>query len=170
MSANYVNIMQETIAKTEVTMPVNEHLFDEAVHLTGLTEYSVSWEKLTTGQADLPAEGARFDIAFEGSFEGPKLKGTIVGVDYLQVRADGRFQLDMQASLTTDDGEKIAVYEDGILIAPDPDDEARIAQLRLNFRFTTASPKYAWLNQVQGWGRGTVDWNTGQVEVQVYAA
>lgn len=163
-------LMEEAIEKTQVTIPVSEHLFDEAVHLTGLTEYGVSWQKLTAGQAVLPPEGARFDIAFEGTFAGPRLKGTITGVDYLHVRADGRFQLDLQATLTLADGEKIAVYEDGILIPPASDDASRIAQLRLNLRFTTSSPRYAWLNQIQGWGRGTVDWKSGQVAVQVYAA
>jgi hypothetical protein len=151
-----------------VTIPVREHLFSETVHLTGVTEYSISWEELTSGKATLPSEGARFDITFEGTFEGPRLKGNLMGVDFLHVRADGRFQLDMHLNLTTHDGEKIAVYEDGILIPPE--DDKRIAQLRLNLRFTTASPRYRWLNQIQGWGRGTVDWNTGQVEVQVYAA
>lgn len=165
MSVNQIRLNEKS-----VVMPVSEHLFDEVVHLTGLTEYGVSWAELTSGQAVLPPQGARFDIAFEGSFEGPKLKGTIAGVDYLTVRADGRFQLDLQANLTTDDGVKISVYEDGLLIAPDPDDEKRIAQLRLNLEFTTSSPQYAWLNQVQGWGRGTVNWHTGAVEVQVYAA
>ena len=161
-------IKEKAAVRKQVTMPIEAHLFDEVVHLTGLTEYGVSWEKLTTGQAVLPPQGARFDIAFEGTFEGPKLKGTIAGVDYLNVRADGRFQLNLQAVLTTNDGEKLAVYEDGILI-PSQDD-SMIAQLRLNLEFTASSPQYAWLNQVQGWGRGTVDWNTGQVEVQVYAA
>lgn len=151
-----------------VTIPIREHLFNETVHLTGVTEYSISWQELTSGQAPLPPEGARFDITFEGSFEGPKLKGTLVGVDFLEVRADGKFQLDMHLNITTHDGEKIAVYEDGILIPPT--DDSRIAQLRLNLEFTTSSPKYCWLNQVQGWGRGTVDWNTGEVTVQVYAA
>ena len=151
-----------------VTIPVREHLFSETVHLTGVTEYGITWEELTSGKATLPPEGARFDITFEGVFEGPKLKGTLTGIDFLHVRADGRFQLDMHLNITTHDGEKIAVYEDGILIPPE--DESRIAQLRLNLRFTASSPKYRWLNQIQAWGRGTVDWNTGQVEVQVYAA
>ena len=161
-------VKEEATTTKQVSIPVEAHLFDEAVHLTGLTEYGVSWEELTTGQALLPAQGARFDIAFEGTFEGPKLNGTISGVDYLTVRADGRFQLNLQAVLTTDDGEKIAVYEDGILIPPQ--DDSMIAQIRLNLEFNASSPKYAWMNQIQGWGRGAVDWNTGQVEVQVYAA
>lgn len=169
MSTNQ-QLMEKTAENAQVTMPVSEHLFSEDIHLTGLTEYGLSWEKLTSGQAILPPEGARFDIAFEGTLVGDKIKGTIAGVDHLTVRADGRFQLDMEALITTDDGEKIAVHEDGLLVAPEPDDEARIAQLRLNLEFTAFSPKYAWLNNVQGWGRGTVDWNTGQVEMEVYAA
>ena len=169
MSTNQ-QLMEKTTEKAQATMPVSELLFSEDIHLTGLTEYGVSWEKLTTGQAILPPEGARFDIAFEGTLAGDKIKGTIAGVDHLTVRADGRFQLDMQALITTDNGEKIAVHEDGLLVAPDPDDESRIAQLRLNLEFTTIAPKYTWINHVQGWGRDTVDWNTGQVEMQVYAA
>lgn len=169
MSTNQ-QLMERTVERAQVTMPVSEHLFSENIHLTGLTEYGLSWEKLTSGQAVLPPEGARFDIAFEGRLEGSRVKGTIAGVDHLIVRADGRFQLDMEALITTDDGEQIAVHEDGLLVAPDPNDESRIAQLRLNLAFTALSPTYAWLNQVQGWGRGTVDWNTGQVEMEVYAA
>jgi hypothetical protein len=165
-----MSVNQQVLEEKTVVMPVSEHLFSEDIHLTGLTEYGVRWEELTSGQAVLPPEGARFDIAFEGTLDGPRLKGTIAGVDHLTVRADGRFQLDMQAQITTDDGAQIAVHEDGLLVAPAPDDAARIAQLRLNLEFTAFSPQYAWLNHVQGWGRGTVDWNTGAVEMQVYAA
>ena len=163
-------LVEDITEQKQLTIPVSEHLFDEDVHLTGLVEYGISWAKLTSGQAVLPPTGARFDISFEGTFEGPRMKGKIVGVDYLTVRADGRFKLDLHAHLNTDDGEIIDLYENGILIAPDPDDENRTAQMRLNFEFVTTAPKYAWLNQVQGWGRGWVDWQTGQVVMHVYAA
>ena len=122
----------------KLAIPVSEYLFDESVQLTGITEYGVSWEKFVSGETSLPREGARFDIAFAGTLEGPKIKGRIEGVDYLLVRADGRPQINLQASITTDDGEKIAVEEDGILF-PDPDAGPSMAQLRLNMRLTTAS-------------------------------
>lgn len=159
---------QQLLNEKSSVIPAGEHLFDEAVQLTGVTEYGISWQELTSGQVAPPPEGAHFDIAFEGSLEGAKIKGTISGVDFLEVRADGRFQLHLHAAITTDDGVKIAVFEDGLLIPPQ--DDTRIAQLRLNLRFTTPSPKYAWLNQLQGWALGTVDWNTGKASVQVYAA
>ncbi|MCB9300399.1 MAG: DUF3237 family protein [Lewinellaceae bacterium] len=141
-------------------------LFSETVYLTGITEYGVSWQELTTGQVRPPLEGARFDIAFAGTLEGAKLSGSIEGVDYLTVRADGRFMLDLHLTVTTEDGEKIAVYEDGQLIPPQ--DGSGIAQLRLCMQFTTASPKYSWLNKIQAWAVGEVDWNTGKVTVQAY--
>ena len=50
-----------------------------------------------SGQTPPPAEGARFDVYFEGPVTG-KVKGTVKGVDYLHIRADGRAQLDMRCS------------------------------------------------------------------------
>jgi hypothetical protein len=153
----------------KLAIPVREFLFDESVQLTGITEYGVSWEKFVSGEATLPLEGARFDIAFAGTLEGPKIKGRIEGVDYLLVRADGRPQLNLQASITTDDGEKIAVEEDGILF-PDPETGPGTAQLRLNMRLTTASPKYNWVNLLHIWLHGSVDMVKGEVQVTAYAA
>jgi hypothetical protein len=165
-----LDLQQRTysIQSSEIAIPASEHLFDEAVHLTFVTEYGVTWDDMTNGRVKLPPEGANFDIGFEGSVVGAKLNGTIRGVDFLEVRADGRCQLHLHAAITTDNGEKIAVFEDGLLFPPT--DDSRIATLRTNFRFTTSSPKYAWVNQIQGWGRGTVDWNTGQASVQAYRA
>lgn len=162
---------QDPSALTELesaAIAVKEHLFDETVQLTGIAEYGISWQDLTGGKVAPPPQGARFDIAFEGALEGLRIKGNIAGVDYLTVRADGRFVLNLQASIETGDGERIAVEEDGILLPPQ--DGSGIAQLQLNLRFNTASPRYAWLNKLQAWGRGTADWNTGEVRVRVYAA
>ena len=57
-----------------------------------------------SGQAPPPGEGARFDVYFEGPITGAKLRGSVKGVDYLHLRADGRFQLHIHAEITTDDG------------------------------------------------------------------
>jgi len=42
----------------------------------------------------------------EGSSSGPRLKGTLTDVDYLQMRADGRTDLHIHAEITNEDGEK----------------------------------------------------------------
>ena len=145
----------------QTTVEIGQTLFEETARLTGVTEYGVSWEKLIRGEAQLPLQGARFDIAFEGSLEGDRIKGTIKGIDYATVRADGRFDMSIHATITTDDGARIAFYEDGVL-TPNGDGTAT---LRLNMRFTTAHPAYAWLNTVQAWGTGVANQQSGEVRV-----
>jgi len=142
------------------------HLFDEQVRLTGVTEYGLSWADLTSGGIAPPPEGARFDIAFEGEVAGERLNGRIRGIDYLEVRADGRFILDIRATIITDDGELIALREDGVLT---PSPGAPSASLHLNMTFTTHSPRYAWLNKQQVWAIGQADMVRGAVTVRAYS-
>lgn len=143
-----------------------KHIFDEELHLTTITEFGVSWDDLLTGSARLPYQGARFDLAFEGKLTGPEIRGTIKGVDYLEVRADGKFQLNIQAIVVTDDGEAIALKEDGIL-TPSPNGPAR---LHLNMQFSTAAARYQWINARQMWGVGEVDMQSGTVAVRGYSS
>lgn len=158
--------MLNTLDKEQVAIPVTEYLFSETIRHAGLTEYGYSLSDLNRG-LPIPAAGARFDIAFEGELAGPEIKGTIKGVDFLLLRADGRFQLNLQATITTDDGEKIALHEDGIMLQPD---EKGIAGLRLNMQFITASPKYQWLNDHLVWGIGEANMQQGTVTVKAFIA
>jgi hypothetical protein len=143
-------------------MPVSEQLYTATMHHTQVVDYGYSVEDLAGGRP-IPPSGARIDIAFEGRIDGPNLKGTIVGVDFGSLRADGRFQLNIQATITTDDGERIALYADGIFR---PDDGA----VRENVTLTTASPKYAWVNQLQIWATGSADMGKREVQLQAYIA
>ena len=96
------------------TIEVGDLLYEYTVKLTGMTDFGVSLDALMAGDAAPPAEGAWFDIAFEGNATGPKLKGSLTGVDYLQIRADGRFQLHIHGVITAEDGERIAFFADGV--------------------------------------------------------
>ncbi|HXV62251.1 MAG TPA: hypothetical protein VEK15_16240, partial [Vicinamibacteria bacterium] len=91
------------------TIEVGDLLYEYTVKITGMTEYGVSFEALMAGDTAPPPEGAKFDVAFEGESKGPRLKGNVTGVDYLQIRADGRFQLHIHGEITTHDGKKIAL-------------------------------------------------------------
>ena len=73
------------------TLEVGDLLYEYSLKFTKVTEYGFSMGDLLAGKAPPPPGGARFDVAIEGSASGPKLKGSVVGVDYLEVRADGRF-------------------------------------------------------------------------------
>jgi hypothetical protein len=72
------------------TISAGELIYEAEIQITGLVEYGVSMEALSSGEIAPPPEGARFDQPFNGSIQGPKLSGRISGTDYLYVRADGR--------------------------------------------------------------------------------
>lgn len=149
------------------TMEIGELLYEYTVNLTGLTEYGVSLESLMAGTGVLPPEGARFDVVFEGVSSGPKLKGKVAGVDYLRVRADGRFELHIHAEITTDDGQKISLHADGVGL---PREGSPIVGLRENVTLFTSSKDYAWVNTLQVWGAGTVDLAEQVVHIKGYSA
>jgi len=143
------------------TITVGELLYDVTVQITKVSEYGVSFEAVMAGQISPPPEGARFDTAFEG-VRGPKLKGTISGSDYIHIRADGRVQLHFHAELITEEGEKIAVFGEGVS-TPE-------GQVRHNVTLTTASPAYSWVNHLQVWDIGTFDPAKSEVNFKGYAA
>jgi len=149
------------------TIEVGELLYEYTVKITGMTEYGVSLESLMAGEVAPPPEGARFDVAFEGASSGPKLKGKVTGVDYLRIRADGRFQLHIHAEITADDGQKIALHADGVAL---PRKGSSIADLRENVTLSTSSKDYTWVNALQVWGIGTVDLAEQVVQLKGYSA
>ncbi len=138
------------------TITAEKILFEEEVGLTAIHEFGFSWTDFVNGKP-VPPEGARFDIAFEGRVSGDRLSGTVSGVDYLEVRSDGKLLLNLQATLTTRDGERIKLTETGI------NDNG---ELRLNMHFHTASSQYRWLNKLQVWGIGRVDFASGRVHIK----
>jgi hypothetical protein len=130
-----------------------ELLYEYNARWTGVTEYGASMQDVLEGRAELPPGGLRVDIEFEGDVTGP-LPGHIAGCDYLNIRADGRMELDIRATITTPGGKKIAVTAGGVCI---PEDGSTVAQLRENVRLTTADPEYAWLNPLEIWATGSAD-------------
>lgn len=139
-------------------------LFNESAHVTGITEYGISWDKVVSGVISPPPEGARVDIFFEGLIEGPNIAGAIRGVDYLEIRADRRFMLNIYATIITDNGKLVTLHESGLFI-PAGDG---IAHLQLNMKFTTGGPEYAWVNKIQGWGLGHVDMERNEITVTAF--
>jgi len=149
------------------TIEVGELLYEYSVKFSGMTEYGVSFAALMAGTTAPPPEGARFDVAFEGASIGPKLKGKVAGVDYLRVRADGRFELHIHAEITTEDGHKISLHADGVAM---PKQGSPIAGLRENVTLLTSSKAYAWVNALQVWATGTVDLGEQVVHLKGYSA
>ena len=91
-----------------------------------------------------------------GSFEGPRLKGTILpgGGDWLLMGDDGIGRLDVRATLETDDGALIYLQYFGIgrsdparsAATPGAPEEYGDRYYMITPRFETGDERYAWLN------------------------
>lgn len=119
-----------------------EKIYEYDLEVTGVTDYGVTLEAILSGQARVPLQGARIDVAFEGRATG-RLTGRVRGLDYLRIRTDGRIDLDIRAIVETEDGHRIALSADGVGM---PRAAEPIADLRENVSLTTAAEHYAWVN------------------------
>jgi hypothetical protein len=154
---------------SSVTITVGELLYDMTVHFTQTTEYGVSLEAVMSGQAVVPPAGIRIDVAFEGVSRGPKIKGTVRGVDYLYLRADGQNQVHIHGEIATDDGAKIAFFAEGVSV---PEQGANPPKIREAWKgtLTTTSPAYAWVNQLSVWNQGTCTPQEQEIVFEGYVA
>ena len=95
-----------------------------------------------------------------GTFEGPRLRGTIVpesSADWQLLRSDGVLEMDVRFTLRTDDGAMISMRAFGLRHGP-PEVIAAIGRgdtvdpstyyFRTMPRFETAHPAYAFLNRL----------------------
>jgi Protein of unknown function (DUF3237) len=113
-----------------------------------------------------------------GTVEGPRVKGKMLpgGGDWALVRTDGAVQLDVRATLQTDDGALIYATYGGLIVAA-PAVFGRLLQAEdvpldeyyfyTNPMFQTGAPQYEWLNRLIAVGRGKVV--PGGVEYRVWA-
>src|SRR5689334_14844052 len=86
-----------------------------------------------------------------GSFEGNRLRGKVLpgGGDWVTVKPDGTYELDLRVSLETDDGALIYMTFTGI--RDDANHYFRTLPL-----FETAAPAYAFLNRLLAVGIGEI--------------
>lgn len=113
-----------------------------------------------------PHGGRRLALVSGGSFEGPKLRGTIEegGTDWIRIRTDGVRQLDVRLGLRTHDDCLIALRYEGYRLAstetlaidrtgvdaPNGEYWYRVAGF-----FEVGDERYQWLNRVVAVGLGT---------------
>lgn len=99
-----------------------------------------------------------------GTVHGPKVNGTIIAPsgDWLYPMPDGSSRLDVRLTIQTDDNELIFMEYSGVMTLSKDASEKLAKQERLEHsdgyyivapRFSTASSKYAWLNQIQAVGK-----------------
>lgn len=106
-----------------------------------------------------PLGDRRVAVVAGGSFEGPKLRGSIEegGSDWIIGRPDGSLQLDVRLTLKTDDSHLIGMTYRGFRHGPaavidrlnrgEPVDPSEYYFRTAPF-FETSSEKYGWLNRI----------------------
>jgi hypothetical protein len=70
-------------------------VYEYRLRLGAPTEHGARLDAVVSGPAPPPRSGLRVDLPLEGEATG-RLAGTVKGVDYLFVRADGRMQNPLQ--------------------------------------------------------------------------
>jgi Protein of unknown function (DUF3237) len=143
-----------------------ELIYEADIRFTGTVEYGTSMQDLTTGKVAMPLAGARFDQTFVGVLRGPKLYGEIAGIDYLFVRPDGLFQLNLHARICTQDHVNIAFSSTGVSLPSDREDITRIRAAA--FLFTTHE-NYLWVNKLQLWAAGSLNIGEGTALIKAYS-
>ena len=133
----------------ETSLPV-EHLF------------TVTASTQTAGLIANGPHGTRVVVGVSGgSFEGPRLKGTVKGPggDWATLRPDGSGRLDVRLLLETDDGALILMHYSGVFAQG-------ATYIRSAPLFETGDERYAWINDVLAIGLGSV--GEGNVTYDVY--
>ncbi len=147
--------------------PKLEHLYDmhadlEAPQVVGAT----------------PVGMRQIFVVKGGTVEGPRVRGKLLpgGGDWALVRSDGAVQLDVRATLQTDDDALIYGTYGGLIVA-EPAVFGRLLRAEdvrldeyyfyINPMFQTGAPQYSWLNRLIAVGRGKVV--PGGVEYRVWA-
>jgi hypothetical protein len=133
----------------ETSLPV-EHLFT----ITAGTQ--------TAGLLKDGPHGTRVVVGVTGgTFEGPRLKGTIKGPggDWATLRPDGSGRLDVRLLLETEDGALILMHYSGVFAQG-------ASYIRSAPLFETGDERYAWINDVLSIGLGSI--GDGEVTYDVY--
>lgn len=145
-------------------MDAGELIYDAKVQLTNVVEFGANLQAIVAGKAAPPPEGGRFDGHFEGTVTGPKLKGSVKGIDYVNMRPDGRVELHIHAQIDTADGAKVSFYGDGVGTL----DPTGVLHLRENVSMKSHAPEYKWVNTIQIWATGSANLTTGEIKVSGY--
>jgi hypothetical protein len=130
--------------------------------------YDISIDLEPTQQIGDIGRGTRLIVCVRGgTFSGPRLRGRVLpgGGDWITLRADGTAELDVRATLETDDGALIYVSYRGYVhnvpaILPRWGAGETIAHQENYFLVTpyyeTSAPQYAWLTETIAVGVGSL--------------
>jgi hypothetical protein len=168
MSSMDVPPVADEASDTAGGRPISgELVYEYTPRVTQIIDYGTSAEAILMRTTPPPDEGARLDLYLEGPVIAGKLQGVVTGVDYLEMRPDGRAELHIHGHITLVDGKRVALEAGGVAI---PEPGSSIFHLREHVKLTSNHPTLAWVNVTEVWARGTVDVSSGEVHLRAYAA
>ena len=142
-----------------------KQLYEYKLEINSATEFGASMADVENGTLVMPKEGIRQDAYFKGEIWGDKINGRVDGIDYIYIRADGRFELNIFATIITHDGQNISLQSKGVTT---PTDKAGILNIRQSIILTSHHEDYKWLNVLQIWGEGSVNMQEGVVRLRAF--
>jgi hypothetical protein len=135
------------------------------------TEYLMTLEAPLDPAFQPVGERLVVNVPAGGTVHGPKISGTLIppAGDWLTPQPDGTLRLDVRTTIKTDDGELILVEYNGVIVptkeSNDRFNKGEVLTSKDEYfitapRFTTASKKYEWINQIQAVGKMVTLQNT----------
>lgn len=140
-----------------------EKIYEYVVDITGVTDFGVTFEAIQSGQAPIPPQGARFDFTYDGRSTG-RIAGRVTGTDHFYLRPDGRGELNLRGVMETDDGQRIAVFAEGVSQTNADGTTGLFETVKLS----TAAPDYAWVNTRYILAEGGM--KDGKIHIAAYMA
>jgi len=128
-----------------------------------VTDYGNPLLDILSEKVSPPPQGARIDFSAQGSLTG-LLAGSIVGRDYVNIRADGRVELNILAQIITEDGAHISFEGIGVGVTQPDGSEP----LRLAVKLTTGVEAYSWVNRLTFVAEGSVNAQAGKLEMTLF--
>lgn len=162
LSMASINLVYAETGSTESTAAAFESVASAQLKFTRVVDYGTTLPDLLSGKSAPPPQGARLDVSTDGPLTG-LITGKFVSTDYINVRADGRFELNVFGQITTNDGAQISYEGHGVSILQ-PDGTARMRQ---SVKLVTQSSKYSWVNGVTFIGEGIVNPSTGTLQMSL---
>ena len=111
-------------------------------------------------------EGTRVNAEFNGILRGPKINGSVKGIDYVLFRKDGTGILHVHGVVTTEEGELIYIEGSGFVT---PTDQERRSDMKETVTCQTTSKKYTWLNTTLVASEGYSNTRIGEVHLRYFA-
>ena len=158
---------------------VSEGAWAQSPTVTIETEYLMTLDAPLDPAFQAVGQRLVVNVPAGGTVHGPKINGTIIppAGDWLTPMPDGTLRLDVRLTIKTDDGELILAEYNGVIV-PSKEVMDRFGKgevitsndeyFVIAPRFTTASKKYEWINQLQTVGKMISIQNT-RIKYDIFA-